>query len=138
MPASGNVDQMPATGNEYDYEMQLISSGLLQQNDTHSVGVRYYDGNTVHRSAIGLDSRFAFGDYRISPRLWVELRKNLSDSSQEWVYRPGLRMEYSFLRRYHLELDASSDIYKGKIPTVGNQDIVGNFLQLGYRVDLGQ
>jgi tetratricopeptide (TPR) repeat protein len=138
MPASGNVDAMPATGNEYDYELQLIASSWLQENDTHSVGVRYYDGTLVHTNAVGFDSRFGFGNFRIAPRLWVELRKNLTDDSDEWVYRPGLRMEYSFLRRYHVDLDASRDIYKGSIPAIGSQDIIGNFFQLGYRVDLGQ
>jgi hypothetical protein len=138
MPESGGVEAMPATGNEYDYEMQLIASGWLQENDTQSFGVRYYDGTLVHRTSVGVDSRLVFGSFYVAPRLWVELRKNLGDNSDEWVYRPGLRMEYSFLRRYHIELDASSDIYKGKIPTVGNQDIVGTFIQLGYRVDLGR
>jgi len=98
--------------------------------------LRYYDGNTVRRSAVGIDGRYLFGNWRLNPRLWVELRNNVSDGTDEWVYRPGLRIEYSFLRRYHIELDASSDMYKGKIPRVGNQDIVGNFLQLGYRIDL--
>ena len=136
MPASGGVEAMPSTGNEFDYELQLIASGWLQQNDTTSFGLRYYDGNTVRRSAAGIDGRYLFGNWRLNPRLWVELRNNVSDGTDEWVYRPGLRIEYSFLRRYHIELDASSDMYKGKIPRVGNQDIVGNFLQLGYRIDL--
>lgn len=136
MPASGGVEAMTATGSEYDYELQLIASGWLQQNDTTSFGARYYDGATVRRSAVGVDGRYLFGNWRLNPRLWIELRNNLTDSTDEWVYRPGLRIEYSFLRRYHIEFDASSDIYKGKIPQIGNQDIVGNFLQLGYRIDL--
>lgn len=137
-PASAGVEAMPSTGNEYDYELQLIGNGWFQENDTHSLGVRYYDGNQVQRSAIGVDSRLLFGSFYVAPRFWIELRKTIRDGTEEWVYRPGLRMEYSFLRRYHVELDASSDIYKGKIPSVGNQDIVGNFLMIGYRIDLGQ
>lgn len=136
LPASGGVEAMSATGDEYDYTLQYIRTGLLQENDTHAFGLRYYGGNSVQRSAAGIDARYSWGSWRVSPRLWIERRNNLRDDSSEWVYRPGLRVEYSFLRRYHIELDASSDVYQGEIPEVGNQDIVGNFVQLGYRIDI--
>ncbi|HET8711213.1 MAG TPA: hypothetical protein VFM32_07545, partial [Spongiibacteraceae bacterium] len=98
--------------------------------------LRYYTDKTVHRTAIGLDARYTWDNWRVNPRLWVERRNNLIDSSSEWVYRPGVRIEYSFLRRYHVEFEASSDLYRGNIPEVGSQDILGNFVQLGYFIDI--
>jgi hypothetical protein len=135
MPASGGVEALPGTGNEYAYELQLIASNLLAQNDTTSFGLRYYDGSLVRRSAVGVDARYLFGNFRIGPRLWVELRNNRLDDSRQWVYRPALRMEYVFRRRYHIECEASSDYYQGEIPTAGDEDIIGNFVQIGYRID---
>lgn len=136
MPASGGVEAMPAMGNDYDYTLQYIRTSLLQENDTHSFGLHYYSGSMARSSGVGIDARYSWGNWRLNPRLWVERRNNLSDSSSEWVYRPGVRLEYSFLTRYHLEVEASSDIYQGKIPEIGTQDIVGNFVQIGYRIDL--
>lgn len=136
MPASGGVEAMPATGGEYDYSLQYIRTSLLQENDTHTFGLRYSDSGSARRGAFGIDARYSWGGWRLNPRFWIERRNNLSDDSSEWVYRPGVRVEYSFLRRYHLEFDASSDIYRGRIPEIGNQDIIGNFVQFGYRIDL--
>ena len=135
MPASGDVPALPATGNEYDYTLQYMRSNLFSANDTHLFGLRYYDGNSVRRIAAGIDARYSWESWMLNPRLWVERRDNLNDNSNEWVYRPGLRLEYSFARRYHLELEASTDIYHGSIPNAGNQDIIGNFVEAGYRVD---
>jgi len=136
MPASGGVPELPGTNNEYDYDAELIASNLLLENDTTTFGVRYYDGTTITRSAAGIDARYLIKNkFRINPRLWVELRKNQTDSSDQWVYRPALRMEYSWTPHLHLDFEVSTDISKQKIPSAGTEDITGNYAELGYWYD---
>src|SRR5690606_15970669 len=96
---------------------------------------RYYDGTTIARSAVGIDARYVVRKFRINPRFWVELRNNKSIDSDQWVYRPALRVEYTLTPHMHLDFEFSTDISQQEIPSAGSEDIVGNYAELGYWYD---
>lgn len=133
LPASGDLPAISGTGDEYELDIELIGSNLWYSNDTTSFGMRHFDGSRLTRQAVGVDSRFFITDrWRINPRLWVELRQMDADGSEQWVYRPRLRLEYIPTRRLHIEFEISSDISTRDIPTEGSEDITGNFAEIGY------
>ena len=136
MPASGGVAEMPGSDNEYEYDGEVIVSNLWLDNDTTTFGMRYYDGTTDTRTAAGIDARYLLKEkFRINPRLWVELRKHQLDNSEQWVYRPALRLGYSWTPHLHIDFEVSTDISKQDIPSAGTEDIVGNYAELGYWYD---
>lgn len=136
MPASGGVPELPGSGNEYDYDAELIASNLWLENDSTTFGVRYYDGTTISRTAVGVDARYLIKNkFRINPRLWIEQRKNQQDGSLQWVYRPALRLEYSWTPHLHVDFEMSTDLSKQDIPSAGSEDITGNYAELGYWYD---
>ena len=51
-PASGGVEAMESTGDEFYYSLQLIGSGLVKQGDISSVGARY--GDSKYRDTYSL------------------------------------------------------------------------------------
>jgi hypothetical protein len=136
MQASGGVPALPGTDNEYDYLAQLIVSNLWLESDTTTFGMRYYDGTTIARTAAGIDARYLVRQkFRINPRLWVERRTSQTDDSTQWVYRPALRIEYSWTPHLHIDFEVSTDISKQDIPSAGTEDIIGNYAELGYWYD---
>src|SRR5690606_20647762 len=110
MPASGGVPALPGTDNEYHYLAELIVSNLWLENDTTAFDWRSYDGTTIARGAVGIEARYVVRKFRINPRFWVELRNNKPVDSDQWVYRPALRVEYTLTPHMHLDFEFSTDI----------------------------
>jgi hypothetical protein len=133
---SGGVEGYEGTGSEYSYEIQLITSNLIQKNDTHVFRLRYFDGTRTQRTGFGINSRVLLGDHwRLQPRIWVEYRDNASNGSSQWSIRPSVRMQYTWARRYHFELEYGRDWSRRDIPLLGDEDVSGNYFLSSYRVD---
>lgn len=134
--SSGGVEGWEGTGEEYSYEAQFITSSLLQDNDTHAFSLRYFDGERTQRTGIGINSRLQWDrSWRIQPRLWVEYRDNLSDGSDQWALRPSLRVQYTWARRHHFELEYGHDFTTRDIPLLGDEDVGANYFYSSYRMD---
>jgi hypothetical protein len=133
---SGGVEGWEGSGAEYGYEAQFITSNLLQDNDTHVFSLRYFDGERTQRTGLGINSRLQWGrNWRIQPRLWVEYRDNTSDGSDQWALRPSLRLQYTWARRHHFELEYGHDFTTRNIPEVGDEEVAGNYFYSSYRMD---
>jgi hypothetical protein len=134
---SGGVEGYEGTGGEYSYEVQLITSKLIQENDTHVFSLRYFDGTRTQRTGFGINSRLRLGEHwRLQPRIWVEYRDNLSNDSSQWSIRPSLRVQYTWARRHHFELEYGRDWSTRDIPLLGDEEVSGNYFLSSYRVDL--
>lgn len=137
--SSGGVDGFDGTGGEYGYEVQFISTDLFLQNDSHVFSLRYYDGKNTERLAFGVNARYLFGlTWRLQPRLWIERRKSHRDASEQWAFRPSLRLQYQWARRYHLELEFGRDWSLRDIPGLGDEELGSNYFMASYRVDFEQ
>jgi hypothetical protein len=135
-PASGGVDSMPGTGNEYSYDFQLIGSSLVMENDTNLFGVRYSDGNTSRRTALTYDGRFPITtNFRVSPRLQAEKRKNLRDDADQWVWRSSLRLDYRYAKKHRFELELGAEWSDQELPGSLKETSQGLFGVIGYRFE---
>jgi hypothetical protein len=133
---SGGVEGYDGTGGEFSYEIQLITGNLIQENDTHVLSLRYFDGTRTQRAGVGLNSRLRLGErWRLQPRVWLEYRENQKNGSEQWSVRPSMRLQYSWAKRHHLELEYGRDWSTRDIPLLGDEDVAGNFFLCSYRVD---
>lgn len=132
-PASGGVAATPES--TYDYmSATLIASSLFKEGDVTMFGLRYSESESSQVTSLNLDSRFPIGArWRINPRLRVDYRKIASDSSEEWLYTPGLRIQYRRSRMLRVELEAGKQFSQREL--IGTDlDRESYFINLGYQV----
>jgi hypothetical protein len=105
-PASGGVEALESTGDEFFYFLQLIGSGLIKQGDISSFGVRY--GDTKYRDiySFTLNSRYPlYGNLLLNPRMRIDYRENKIQTGEQWRFLPGLRLEYRIGKNWRFEID---------------------------------
>lgn len=132
-PESGGVPATPATTYTY-FSTSLVASSLFNEGDVSIFGLRYSDSDTSKVISLTLDSRFPFGKtWRVNPRLRVDRRETLADSSYEWLYTPAIRIQYRRSQRFRVELEAGKQFAQRDSITV-NLDRESFFFNIGYQV----
>ena len=132
-PESGGVGAMPAS--TYDYmSATLVASSLFKQGDVTIFSVRYSESESSQVTSLSLDSRFPIGaSWRINPRLRVDKRQVVSDSSNEWLYTPGVRIQYRRSRKLNVELEAGKQFAQRQLVD-SDIDRESYFINLGYQM----
>ena len=132
-PESGGVPGMPATTFRY-FATSIVASSLLKEGDVSIFGIRYSDSDTSRVMTLTLDSRFPFGKtWRVNPRLRVDRREGLADSSYEWLYTPGIRIQYRRSQRFRVELEAGKQ-FAQRESVAADSDRESFFFNIGYQV----
>lgn len=131
-PDSGGVLATPQTTFRY-YSGDLVASSLVSQGDVSIFGIRYSDSDSTEVWSINLDTRFPIGrSFRINPRIRVNRRQIKSDLSEEWIYTPGLRLQYRWRRRLRLEFEAGKQFANRALATTDlNRE--SYFVNFGYQ-----
>ncbi len=133
--ASGGVEAVLETGTDYFYSTQLIGSSLIKEGDIAIVGLRYADTANADTISLNLNTRYPISrSWRFNPRFDVSYRDNKDDDGEQIVFRPSLRMEYVWRKRYHLELEGGAEFSDEKL-TDDTQETDSYFWTIGYRVD---
>ncbi len=131
-PASGGVAATPQSTYRY-YSANVTASSLFMEGDVSIVGLRYSTSDTTKVTSLTLDTRIPIGrTWRINPRIRVDRRQMLSDSSYEWIYTPGLRMQLRKSQKFRLELEVGKRFSK-RDSTIVNLDRESYFINLGYQ-----
>jgi hypothetical protein len=132
-PASGGVLATP--GSTYSYwSGSLLASSLLKEGDVSIIGLRYSDSDTTQVVSLTLDSRYPFGrTWRINARLRVDRRQLTSNASTQWMYTPGIRIQYRRSQKIRVEFEAGK-LFSQQNSTNSNQDRESYFVNLGYQV----
>ncbi len=134
MPASGGVDAVEGTGNEYIYSLQLIGSSLLKEGDVSILGVRYYDAKDSRTSSLIVNSRYPLtNDWHINPRLRIDY-KTSTTSGNTVTYKPQLRTEYRLRKELTFELEGGIE-WDNQSGVVVAQSSKGYYYSLGYRLN---
>jgi hypothetical protein len=132
--ASGGIDAMPGTGNEYYYSLNATVTDLLVQGGYTTFGARYADAATGDRYSISVGGRYPIMErLRIGPRLVMELRRG-EDGSQQWSARPSMRAEVRW-RRFRIEAEVGLDRQEGTVNDI-DADETELYFWLGYRLEL--
>ena len=133
LPASGDA---PATEEaEYGYySADLVASSLFREGDVGIFSARYATSDSADVYTLNLDTRFPIGrSWRINPRLRVDYREISSDQSTQWVYTPGLRLQYRLGRRGRIELDAGKRFSSRELEDT-DLDQESYFINIGYQL----
>ncbi len=132
-PASGGVLSTPGASYSY-YSTSLIASSLFKEGDVTIFGARYSDSDTTKVISLTVDSRYPIGrTWRINPRLRVDRRQRLADSSYEWLYTPGLRIQYRRSQKLRVDLEVGKQFAQRETVDV-NLDRESYFISLGYQL----
>lgn len=131
-PESGGVAAMPES--TYNYvSTTLVASSLFREGDVSMFGLRYSESDSTQVTSLTVDSRFPVGRrWRINPRLRVDQRRIMSDSSDELLLTPGLRIQYRHSRKWRFELEAGKQFATRE--TLGTDlDRESYFVNVGYQ-----
>ncbi len=134
-PASGGVEAVHETGNEYSYSAQVVGSSLVKEGDTAIIGLRYSDASTADTVSLSLNTRYPVErDFRVNPRLRLDYSKRASNDSKLYKVAPSLRVEYYWKRFLSVELEGAAE---WTYEWVGDQkDVIKDyFIVAGYRLD---
>jgi tetratricopeptide (TPR) repeat protein len=131
-PESGGVQATP--GSTYSYfSGSIVAGSLLKEGDVSIMTVRFSDSGTARVMSLSLDSRFPLGrSWRINPRLRVDRRQRLANDSYEWLYAPGIRVQYRRSQRFRIEFEAGKQFSQQDLAG-GDFDRESNYVNLGYQ-----
>lgn len=134
-PASGGVEAMPGTGNEYYYNLQLIGSNLLKEGDITLLGLRYSDASTSDTTSLSINERYPINTvWRINPRFRVDYRINKPSDTDQWIYAPSVLMDYLWHKRYRFEIETGGEWSKRQLSDA-TEDTKSYYVFVGYRAD---
>jgi len=131
-PASGGVAATESTEYSY-YSADMVLSSMFTEGDVGIVGLRYAVSDTTDVYSINIDTRFPIGrSWRINPRLRVDYREINADQSTQWIYTPGLRLQYRMGRRVRLQLEAGKQFSQRDMAGT-DLDRESYFINAGYQ-----
>lgn len=130
---SGGVAATPETEYQY-FAGSLVASSIFKEGDASIIGLRYSTSATTRVMSVTLDSRFPIGrSYRVNPRLRIDRRQIMSNSIYEWLYTPGIRMQFRWKRNFRLELEAGKQ-FSRRESDIADADRESYFINIGYQL----
>ncbi|MEJ2573916.1 MAG: AMIN domain-containing protein [Gammaproteobacteria bacterium] len=131
-PASGGIAAIPASGNDWNYSVQLIGSSLIKAGDIAIIGLRMDNNSTSDMVSLNLNTRYPVNQaFRINPRLRIEQRKFSADNSTQWTTAPSVRINYMLRRYFNLEFELGGEW----IDRDTSSKFTDYYLSAGYRAD---
>jgi len=132
-PESGGVAATPSSVYRY-VGTNLVASSILREGDVTILGVRYSSSVSTNVTSINIDTRFPVTrSFYINPRLRIDRREILSDSSTEWVISPGLRMQLRVKRSIRVQLEVGKQFANRDTVNL-NVDRESYFFNFGYQL----
>jgi tetratricopeptide (TPR) repeat protein len=132
-PESGGVAATPDSEYSY-YSTDIVASSLFTEGDVGILGFRYAVSGTTDVYSTTIDTRFPVGrGWRISPRLRVDYREINTDQSTQWIYTPGVRVQYRMGRRVRFELQTGKQFSTREMEN-SDQDRESWYVYAGYQL----
>ena len=133
-PASGGVFATEESTYRY-YSGSLVASSILKEGDVSIISARFSDSDTSRVTSLTFDSRYPIGrTWRINPRLRVDRRQRVADPNYEWLYTPGIRIQYRRSQKFRIELEAGKQFSQRDSDVVDlNLDRESYFINIGYQ-----
>jgi hypothetical protein len=133
-PASGGVLATEESTYRY-FSSSLVASSIFKEGDVTIIGARFSDSDTSQVISLTFDSRYPIGrSWRINPRLRVDRRERLRDPDYEWLYTPGIRIQYRRSQKFRIEFEAGKQFSERDSGIADlNLDRESYFFNLGYQ-----
>ena len=135
MPASGGVDAVPPTGNQFFLGLQLIGNGIVKAGDTTILSGRFGLTQTARDIQLGINTRYPLTPaWRINPYVQFSRRNDLNDSDRRDIWRIAVKSDYRWKRHVLLDMQLGYDSTREQRGGV-DQSSSALFYYLGYRWD---
>ncbi len=132
-PASGGVDMIDSTGDEFFYSLQLLTNGTLTTGDVTSYSLRYADTKQRDTYSLIFNSRYPISQkLRINSKLQIDYRENKSLPGEQWRLRPNLRIEYLLCKNLTFEIEGEYSWADEELEGVA-EDREGYLVSAGFR-----
>ncbi len=133
--ASGGVDAVPGTGNEYYCSMQLISNNVFFENDSIINGLRYSDTIRNNTYTYDFSARFPFTKkFRIVPKYRMDYRDKKGSDDKRLRLRPAMRMDYRFKKSVRFEVEGGVEWRNDYASGISSKSMEA-FISAGYRIN---
>lgn len=130
--ASGGVDAIEGTGNEYSVSTGLIANNLLTNNDINIVNLRYsqlFDSDVI---VLNASARYRLrNDWRLNPKLRIEQRE-YDDGRSVDKLKPSFKVNYRKDRNWQFEMELSMEDKDTTLSTGGKETESSYFIHAGY------
>ena len=134
-PASGGVDAVTATGNEWFFSGQLTGTDLFKPSDLYVLGLRYATAQDVKTYVADFSARYPLTDkLALNPRLRLGYRQDSVAQWEELSVVPSLRLDYQWTRDWNLEFEGGAKLVR-KLQAGSTDDQSEVFVTVGYRYD---
>ncbi len=134
-PASGGVDAVAATGNEWFFSGQLTGTDLFKPTDLYVLGLRYATAQDTKTYVADLSARYPVTDkLALNPRLRLGYRQDDVAKWEELSAVPSLRLDYQWTRDWNFELEGGAKLAR-KLQAGTRDDQSEVFVTVGYRYD---
>lgn len=133
-PASGGVFASDGSTYRY-YSGSVVASSILKEGDVTIMSARMSDSGTARVVSLTFDSRYPINrTWRLNPRLRVDRRQRVADPNDEWLYTPGIRIQYRRSQKFRIEFEAGKQFVQREsgIPDL-NLDRESYFINIGYQ-----
>ena len=133
--ASGGVEAIPGTGNEYYCSMQLISNNVFLENDSIINSLRYSDTSRNNSYTYNINARFPFTKkFRIVPKYRMDYRDEKGSNDKRLRMRPTMRMDYRFKKWIRFEVEGGVEWTNNYASGISSES-VETFISAGYRIN---
>jgi hypothetical protein len=143
-PPLGAVAGTQSTGVDKNASVQLSGSSLLQASDLHIFSLRFDDSPISRSETLSWDARFVVhGAWRLGPRLSVERLTDTTQGSQQMLYLPQVRGDWTS-RRSVFEVTAGYQLQNQQalqqqatltgVPVTTSVDQRSLYLSAAYRI----
>ena len=132
LPASGGVQAIEGTGNEFFYIAQLIGFNVFNSDETTRYALLYDDTKTFKRTRLRFSARFRLKNkiWRFRPQLTLEKRNNSNGGITNKI-KAALKFDYKIKRKLKVEFDISYETGKTTFPvslTENNYSISAGYI----------
>ena len=132
-PTSGGVFGTPESQYRY-FASSIIASSLLKEGDVTIVGIRHSSSGTSNVMSLTIDTRYPINRaWRINPRLRVDRREREGEAGFEWIYSPGIRVQYRRNQKFRIALEAGKQFVE-RDTVLLNLDRESYFINIGYQI----
>ncbi|HFD32767.1 MAG TPA: hypothetical protein ENJ28_08705 [Gammaproteobacteria bacterium] len=132
LPASGGVQAIEGTGNEFFYVAQLIGYNVFNAAETTRYALLLDETKTFKRTRLRLSARFRLKNkkWRFRPQFTLEKRNNSNGGITNKV-KAALKFDYKIKRKVKFEFDLSYETGKTTFPvslTENNYSISAGYI----------
>jgi hypothetical protein len=119
--------------NEYYFKIALSGKGLLLPSEQSNISLRSYHSGQFRHAISMVNANYTLSpQWYLKPKLQIDYRDNLLESTTYWIANPVLKLEYRWRKRSKIHFTTSGKWKKSESETEATTTTT-YILNLGYQ-----